>query len=301
MQKQINLKIVKNALEAENTSYLLKCSAVLAWEGAEFADGMEATAEVLKMLADSVDFENYKPSLLIDHDWSAEKIIGVMTAIKFEDGQLTADFDVMSEAAGTKIERGEWQNISVTYEKSENDDYFKVLECSVVAVPAIFGAKIEPADVKNADDKAEEVTEEVTEEVAANECDKTRNECDDRERARLVENSALRKEIAVLNARIKRMEKAAETREKEIVVNSLLDKWQAEGKTAPAVAATEKALLMSLNAKQLESYKIIKNDIPAKVFGRMSLPGSAASAESAEEARYQRMLADYEAKKGGLK
>lgn len=310
MPKQINLKIVKNALDAENASYMLKCSAVLAWEGAEFSDGLEATEEILQKLADSVDFEKYKPSLLIDHDWSAEKIIGVMTAIKYENGELKADFDVMSERAGEKIAKGEWSNISLTFEKSENDDYFKVLECSIVAIPAIFGAKIEAKESENAEDKPEEAektdeteivetvekTEEITEEAGetANECDRIRDG------AAVVENARLKDEITVLNAKIKRLEKAAETREKEIVVNSLLNKWQAEGKTAPAVAATEKGLLMSLNTKQLEAYKIVKNDIPAKIFGRLS-SAPEQGAKSADEARFARMKADYEAKIGGKK
>lgn len=316
MPKQINLKIVKNALDAENASYMLKCSAVLAWEGAEFSDGLEATEEILQKLADSVDFDKYKPSLLIDHDWSAEKIIGVMTAIKYENGELRADFDVMSERAGEKIAKGEWSNISLTFEKSENDDYFKVLECSIVAIPAIFGAKIEAKESENAEAKPEDIektdetdetdeiekvetvekTEEVTEETeeTANECDKIKDG------AMVVENARLKDEITVLNAKIKRLERAAETREKEIIVNALLNKWQAEGKTAPAVAATEKGLLMSLNTKQLEAYKIIKNDIPAKIFGRLSAAPEQ-GAKSADDARFARMKADYEAKIGGKK
>ena len=308
MPKQINLKIVKNALDAENADYMLKCSAVLAWEGAEFSDGLEATEEILQKLADSVDFVKYKPSLLIDHDWSAEKIIGVMTAIKYENSELRADFDVMSERAGEKIAKGEWANISLTFEKSENDDYFKVLECSIVAIPAIFGAKIEAKESGNAEDKPEESekTEEVekvetvekTEEVEK--IDETANECDRiRDGAAVVENARLKDEITVLNAKIKRLEKAAETREKEIVVNAMMNKWLNEGKTAPAVAATEKGLLMSLNVKQLEAYKIIKNDIPAKIFGRMS--AAPEQAKSAEDARFARMKADYEAKIGGSK
>lgn len=311
MPKQINLKIVKNALDAENASYMLKCSAVLAWEGAEFSDGLEATEEILQKLADSVDFERYKPSLLIDHDWSAEKIIGVMTAIKYENGELKADFDVMSERAGEKIAGGEWENISLTFEKSEDNDKFKVLECSIVAIPALFGAKIKAKETENAEDKPEDKPEETkktdeneiveTVEETTEEAEETANECDRiKNGAAVVENARLKNEITVLNAKIKRLEKAAEIREKEIVVNALLNKWQAEGKTAPAVAATEKGLLMSLNVKQLEAYEIVKNDIPAKIFGRLSAAPEQ-GAKSAEDARFARMKADYESKIGGKK
>ena len=306
-------KIVKNAVDADNNDYLMKCTGILAWDGVEFADGTEATPEVLEKLAKSYGIADYVPSLVKNHDWDdVDEIIGIMTGMEYKDGQLTATFDVYNEEAGKKIARGEWRNISLAFKSNDAGDYYTSLECSIVVVPHVLGAKIEPASAENTEDKTEEKTEDMTEdkteektevvetvekktEETANECDKVKSACDER-----VSVNALKKEVIALNAEIKRLKLAAETREKEIVVNALLNKWQAEGKTAPAVAATEKGLLMSLNTKQLEAYKIIKNDIPAKIFGRLSAAPEQ-GAKSAEDARFARMKADYEAKIGGKK
>lgn len=325
MQKTLNMSIVKNALEPENKDYKLKCVSVLAWEGAEFADGEKASAEMITALADSVEFETYQPPLLLDHDWDVNKIVGLMTAIRNEDNRLIAEFDVMSESAGRKIERGEWKNISLTFERKD-DGKLKVLECSLVAIPQIAGARIKPVTSTNeeATDKEVKETEEVKEEVKAEEkgdsAEKTEvvkieeteeekmqnackenackenackeNGCDEEreEMSKIVANvKRIEKENAVLNAKIRKLEQAALTREKEIVVNGYLSKWIADGKTAPAVSATEKALLMTFSQDQLEKYVIVKNDSKGAIFGRLSAPPEL----SEDKIKFERMEASY--------
>lgn len=311
MQKSLKMRIVKNALEP-NKDYNLKTKALLCWEDAEFSDGEKATAEIIEELANSVDFSSFKPPLLIDHDWDAEKIMGLMSSIKNEDSNLIAEFDVMKEEAGRNIESGLWRNISLTFERDENGKV-RILECSIVAIPQIAGAKIEPVEngdpevtktegedvEKTETDKTEEIAE-VTktegedtektevEKIEEKEEEKTENACDDdkKEMAKIIANAkTLAKENAVLNAKIRRLETAAKIREKEIVVNGYLNNWLNSGKTSPAVSAVEKALLMSMSEEQIERYIIVKNDAKGAIFGRLSAPVDNEDKETAQKAR----------------
>lgn len=324
--KQIRLHIVKNAAEGES----LKCYAVLAWDGAEFSDGIVATPDFLQELAGSVDLKVFRPKLIADHeDKSVKNIVGIMSAIYYEDGQLKAEFDVVSEEAKTKIMNGEWEDVSLRYsqkvdENGEPVEGYEIDEVSIVTIPWLKGAKLKPEKaeaeaiaaenakdcIRNEKDCIKNEKEDIPAdmvadaEIAAAEKEESLNECDDREeRSRMsTENSKLRSTLVTLNARIKELERQAAAREREITVNGLLDRWQREGKTLPVHAGTEKTLLMSLNSKQLELYQLLKNDMAVKSFGRLSLPNAVSAnrenpSEAADFERLDRKFSAYSNKK----
>ena len=117
----------------------LKATAILAWKGATFSDESECTREILDKLVSSVDLNNFCPPLLVDHDWSASAIKGRMTEVYIDsEERLIAGFDVIDEEAAEKILSGEWRDLSVTFSVPD----YELLETSIVAVPAIKGARI---------------------------------------------------------------------------------------------------------------------------------------------------------------
>ena len=140
----LKLKIVKNAMPGEwdekAPAEPLRCLAKLAWTGAIMSDGVECTDEMLNALLDNVKLEDYAPPLILQHDWDVKNVIGKMVDIRRVGDTLLAEFDVTDREAQRKIQEGTWDSISLTYEQPE----YKILECSLVAVPALLGAKIEP-------------------------------------------------------------------------------------------------------------------------------------------------------------
>ena len=153
----LEFKIVKNAKEKPEEAEPLKCSAKLVWKDAELSDGSKCDSEMLDKLLNSVYLEEFAPPLLVNHDWNVRNVVGVMTSISVKDDVLTAEFDVTDKEAQKKILEGTWQNVSITYDLPD----FNLLECSLVAIPAIPGAKISA--------KAEEAEQEVKEEEPSEE------------------------------------------------------------------------------------------------------------------------------------
>lgn len=179
---KLSLKIVKNAMPEEwedNAPEPLRCLAKLAWTGAIMSDGVKCTDEMLNALLDNVKIENYAPPLILSHDWDVKNVVGKMVDIRRVGDTLLAEFDVTDREAQRKIQDGTWDSISLTYEQPE----YKILECSLVAVPALLGAKIEPKDSAAEPEAEEKPAEEPVAEVSVDETVKVteENACERRE------------------------------------------------------------------------------------------------------------------------
>lgn len=290
----------------------VKARAVLAWVGATFSDGTECTQEIAEKLVKSVDFSKFSPPLLIDHDWSVDVIKGKMVNIELsDDKEIIAEFDITDPETANKIASGEWSAISVTFESES----FEIQECSIVAVPALKGAKIEaqkptanaddeksedleiPADMKDIDDKPESVDVPELEEAEVPESTEELAEEDTK-----VKNSMVKKPNIVDNAMITNLKKEnADLRkqvmnlEAKMLHNQLLTNATAmvknfvnSGLTTPAMAEKETAFLFRIghiSPGLVEKYQELKENCavkPSILQGRLSVPN--AQPVSAEDA-----------------
>lgn len=295
----IDFKIVKNekpALHPEEAKPL-HCKARLVWEDAVLSDGSVCDKEMLDKLLAGVDLSNYAPPLLIQHEWDVRNVVGKMTKLSLDgDLNLVAEFDVSDNEAKAKISEGIWDSISISYELPD----FKILECSVVAIPAIPGAKIEAMKPEEAEDKEEpeeaedkEAEEQPAEEDKAEEPEEKpaeENACsgDDDEPEKknpeeeTVKNALSTNENVVIEngrvnnaATIDRLIKTVESLQRQnkelsdlIIKNdrkqkaeTLLREWIANGKTLPANKEQEMSFVLSLDDTQLKAYTELKNQV----------------------------------------
>lgn len=292
----IDFKIIKNEkppIHPEEAKPL-HCKARLVWEDAVLSDGSVCDKEMLDKLLAGVDLSNYAPPLLIQHEWDVRNVVGKMTKLSLDgDLNLVAEFDVSDNEAKAKISEGIWDSISISYELPD----FKILECSVVAIPAIPGAKIEAMEeaeeAKEEPEEAEDKEEPAAEEDKAEEAEepeKVKEEnsaCDDEPEKKkkpeeVKENSLPQNEnIIVENGRVNnaatidRLIKTVESLQRQnkelsdlIVKNDrkqkaekLLHEWISNGKTLPANKEQEMSFVLSLNDDQLKAYTDLKQSV----------------------------------------
>lgn len=136
------MKIVCNIkAQANAEAGVLVARATPAWVGCTFSNGVECTEEIANALVSGVDLETFAPPLLIDHECKARGIVGKMISIELQEGKVVIDFAVTDPKAIENIVAGTWENVSLSFEEPS----YKIIETSIVAVPAIPGAKIKPA------------------------------------------------------------------------------------------------------------------------------------------------------------
>ena len=280
----LSMNIVKNDHPKPLAEKPLKCQARLIWKDAVTSDGTTCNDEMLNKLLDGVKLDQYAPPLCLQHDWDVKNVIGKMTGLKIDGDALMAEFDVTDPEAQDKISAGVWDSVSLSYELPD----FKIMECSLVAVPAIPGAKIEavkatepeaeaekPAEEKPAETEAEKSAEpaeaekiEVTvkDDVAENACKDRENACGPEDEKSRVDNARTAEtRIVQMAKRIEDLEKQNKELSDLIVLNerrtaaeSRVREWIQNGKTAPAVKDKEIAFLMSLDKEQAAVYEQLK-------------------------------------------
>ena len=312
---KLNLKIVKNAMPDDSMpSDPLRCVAKLAWTGAIMSDGVECDDDMLDKLLTNVKLEDYAPPLILQHDWNVKNVVGKMVDIRRIGDTLMAEFDVTDAEAQAKIKDGTWYSVSLTYEMPE----LKILECSLVAVPALLGAKIEPKDMaadRDAEQPAEDPVaaeeapaEEVevidTVKIDENACDEDpererENEDaddDDKRRENIVENASkrqimkLRAENAKLVKHNKELQQVIRRNARREKCERFVTAWVQNGRTLPANKQEELDFVLTLSEAQLSMYtslkaKGIKNAYAGR---RISQP-----AASPEDARKDNFVAGY--------
>lgn len=320
---KLDLKIVKNDRPKPMADEPLKCEARLVWRDAVLSDGTTCDDEMLDKLLKGVDITKYAPPLCLQHDWDVRDVVGKMTDIKLVDGALIAEFDVSDAEAAAKISAGVWDSISLSYELPKCE----ILECSLVAVPAIPGAKIEPkkaeAEQAPTKDKPEDKTEdkpadttedkpaesapeaEVTEDIELKVKD---NACGDGEDKREVENAKkqsdrvvmLERQVEELKAQCKELSDLLVKNDRQAKCEAMQREWIANGKTLPAQKDKELGLMITLDTKQLEAYAQLKTlSAPAVMCGkRLSTPPE--MTESREE-QLKRGYKEFEARQRGGK
>ena len=289
----LEFKIVKNARENPNQDEEpLKCEAKLVWEEAVLSDGSKCDAAMLDKLLNSVYLEEFAPPLLINHEWNVRNVVGVMTSISLDNGVLTAEFDVTDKEAQKKILEGTWQNVSITYDLPD----FNLLECSLVAIPAIPGAKIsakaeeaeqevkeeepseEPEEAKEAEQEEEPADN--TEEEKAVQNDGCSDDDKDEKKKELVENGysselvMLKKQNENLQKQVKELSDLIVRNEKKAKCEGYLHKWISNGRTLPANKEAELNFILSLDDTQLSQYADLKEQAVcnANVGKRISQP-----------------------------
>lgn len=315
----IDFKIIKNEkppIHPEEAKPL-HCKARLVWEDAVLSDGSVCDKEMLDKLLAGVDLSNYAPPLLIQHEWDVRNVVGKMTKLSLDgDLNLVAEFDVSDSEAKAKISEGIWDSISISYELPD----FKILECSVVAIPAIPGAKIEAmkeaeeakeAEPEEAEDKEEQPAEEDKAEEPEEEKPAEENACkdDDPEEKKkpeeVKENSLPQNENVIIEngrvnnaATIDRLIKTVESlqrqnkelsdliihNEKKQKAEKLLHEWIANGKTLPVNKEQEMNFVLSLDDTQLKAYTDLKQSVVcnAAVGKRISNPVKPAQTRTEE-------------------
>lgn len=289
----LEFKIVKNARENPNQeAEPLKCVAKLVWKDAELSDGSKCDSEMLDKLLNSVYLEEFAPPLLVNHDWNVRNVVGVMTSISVQDDVLTAEFDVTDKEAQKKILEGTWQNVSITYDLPD----FNLLECSLVAIPAIPGAKIsakteeaeqevkeeepseEPEEAKDAEPEEQPAEQEPEEEKAVqNDCS---GDDDEQKKKELVENGysselvMLKKQNENLQKQVKELSDLIVRNERKAKCEGYLHKWISNGRTLPANKEAELSFILSLDEQQLYQYADLKEKAicNANVGKRISQP-----------------------------
>lgn len=311
---QLGMKIIKNDHPKPLAAEPLKCRARLVWRDAVMSDGTTCNDEMLKKLLDGVKIDQYAPPLCLQHDWDVKNVIGKMTALKLEDDVLMAEFDVTDPEAQDKISAGVWDSISLSYELPD----FRIMECSLVAVPAIPGAKIEavkgaaaPADDKAtadkaADDKAdtdaekpaedavEKIEVDVKDEVAENACgDKDKDRVDNAwtPEARIVQ---MAKRIESLEKQNKELSDLIVRNERRKAAEEQVRNWIQNGKTTPAAKDKEIAFMVSLDRDQLQAYQQLKASIMSNGLHGVRLSAPAELTQTREEqfaAGYKAFLA----------
>lgn len=113
--------------------------AVLGWAGAGNANDDEILSqEDIEALASSYAPAIQQVPVLVQHDWDVRSIIGTVTAVEVIDTMLMATLDITDDEARAKIRSGEWSNVSIGYSWPD----MQILEVSLVAIPAIRGARI---------------------------------------------------------------------------------------------------------------------------------------------------------------
>lgn len=113
--------------------------AILGWAGAGNANDNEILSqEDIEALASSYAPNVQQVPVLVQHDWDVRSIIGTVTAVEIIDTILMATLDITDDEARAKIRSGEWSNVSIGYSWPD----MQILEVSLVAIPAIRGARI---------------------------------------------------------------------------------------------------------------------------------------------------------------
>ena len=270
---QLGMKIIKNDHPKPLAAEPLKCRARLVWRDAVMSNGTTCNDEILKKLLDGVKIDQYAPPLCLQHNWDVKNVIGKMTALRLEDDVLMAEFDVTDLEAQDKISAGVWDSISLSYDLPD----YKIMECSLVAVPAIPGAKIEAvkdaavsaadkaaadkaaADAeKPAEDTAEKIEIDVKDDIAE-------NACGDKDKDRVDNGRTTQSRIVQMSKRIESLEKQNKELSDLIVRNERrkaaedqVRDWIQNGKTTPATKDKEIAFLVSLDRDQLQAYQQLK-------------------------------------------
>ena len=240
--------------------------------------------------------------------WDVKNVIGKMTALKLEDDVLMAEFDVTDPEAQDKISAGVWDSISLSYELPE----FKIMECSLVAVPAIPGAKIEAvkdtaaAEGKAAEDKAaddaETPAEDATEKIEVDiKDDVAENACGDEDKDRVDNAWTPEARIVQMAKRIESLEKQNKELSDLIVRNERrkaakeqVRNWIQNGKTTPAAKDKEIAFVVSLDRDQLQAYQQLKACVVSNGVHGVRLSAPAELTQTREEqfaAGYKAFLA----------
>lgn len=305
---QLGMKIIKNDHPKPLAAEPLKCRARLVWRDAVMSDGTTCSDEMLKKLLDGVKIDQYAPPLCLQHDWDVKNVIGKMTALKLEDDVLMAEFDVTDPEAQDKISAGVWDSISLSYELPE----FKIMECSLVAVPAIPGAKIEAvkdtaaAEGKAAEDKAaddaETPAEDATEKIEVDiKDDVAENACGDEDKDRVDNAWTPEARIVQMAKRIESLEKQNKELSDLIVRNERrkaaeeqVRNWIQNGKTTPAAKDKEIAFVVSLDRDQLQAYQQLKACVVSNGVHGVRLSAPAELTQTREEqfaAGYKAFLA----------
>lgn len=316
---QLGMKIIKNDHPKPLAAEPLKCRARLVWRDAVMSDGTTCNDEMLKKLLDGVKIDQYAPPLCLQHDWDIVNVIGKMTALTLEDDVLMAEFDVTDPEAQDKISAGVWDSISLSYELPD----FKIMECSLVAVPAIPGAKIEAvkdaavsADDKAADDKAaadkaaddkaaadaEKPAEDTAEKIEVDvKDDIAENACGDKDKDRVDNGRTMQSRIVQMAKRIESLEKQNKELSDLIVHNERrkaaeeqVRDWIQNGKTTPAAKDKEIAFMVSLDRDQLQAYQQLKACVVSNGLHGVRLSAPAELAQTREEqfaAGYKAFLA----------
>lgn len=305
---QLGMKIIKNDHPKPLAAEPLKCRARLVWRDAVMSDGTTCNDEMLKKLLDGVKIDQYAPPLCLQHDWDVKNVIGKMTALKLEDDVLMAEFDVTDPEAQDKISAGVWDSISLSYELPD----FKIMECSLVAVPAIPGAKIEAvkdtaaAEDKAAEDKAaddaEKPAEDTVEKIEVDVKDEVaENACGDEDKDRVDNGRTMQSRIVQMAKRIESLEKQNKELS-DLIVRSERRKaaeeqvrdWIQNGKTAPAAKDKEIAFMVSLDHDQLQAYQQLKACVVSNGLHGVRLSTPAELTQTREEqfaAGYKEFLA----------
>lgn len=275
----LDFKIVTNAKEKPEQveAEPLKCEAKLVWKDAVLSDGSQCDSEMLDKLLNSVNLETFQPPLLVNHEWNVRNVVGVMTSISVDNDVLTAEFDVTDREAKQKIAEGTWKNVSITYDLPN----YNLLECSLVAIPAIPGARItakneddeqevkeeqdeqeEPEEAKDAEPEQEEPADNTEEQKPVeNAC----SDDDDSEKKKEVIENGYSSELVMLKKQNENLQKQVKELSDLIVMNEkkqkcegYLHKWISNGRTLPAQKEQELSFILSLDDTQLSAYADLK-------------------------------------------
>ena len=134
MDKRFTKALWVKQLEAE-----APIRAILGWAGAGNANDDDILSqEDIEALANSYAPAVQQVPVLVQHDWDVRSIIGTVTAVDVIDTMLMATLDITDDEARAKIRSGEWSNVSIGYSWPD----MQILEVSLVAIPAIRGARI---------------------------------------------------------------------------------------------------------------------------------------------------------------
>lgn len=274
---------IKNDLDymGDDIPKTLKARAVLAYVGATFSDGSECTEKIASQIVSSVDFTKYAPPLLTDHIWESSNVIGTMTDISLNNGIIEATFDVKDKEAIKKITEGLWRSISMTFEQGS---YF-VQECSIVPIPAIPGAKIEPfnelttedpsmieeADLTNSDNPEDpSMTEEASPLDDANKSQEDALPTENAQKKESVLNAEifkLKKANSLLRSKIQDMEQTSKAKR-------TLNTWVKNGLIAPADSGAVFIFMRKLMKHGNGLFEEFKNLITSKSINSASLPSN---------------------------
>lgn len=284
MNRQANMIFIKQ-LERDST-----VRALLGWDGAGNANDDDILSlEDITRIASSFNPMEQQVPVLLQHDWDVRAQIGEVVKVDVYDGMLIATMEIHDEEALRKIHAGEWRNVSIGYTFPS----MEILEVSIVAIPAIRGARILPegekimeetvlSEMEQAEmvevmatetaevvteaieETAEEVVEmsaEPAEEVIALSMHNDSIKTYELKLESLVrENAQLTEELEVSRKEVQAVAAEFEAYKRDQIRLAECQKWLDSGKSTVAQHNIEKVMCLTMTNEQFEQYKQVKGE-----------------------------------------